>query len=76
MKSHSENKILTCCFIFLTVLIGISLNGCASQSSKQAALKEKEIQLECQKSDILLSDLKKPKDKREYLLKPGVVCHD
>lgn len=58
-----------------TVSIALLLSGC-STLQRQKAEKQKEIQSQCNNTDVLLSDLTKPVGKRVYSLQPGVVCND
>ena len=66
--------------VALTIFL---LTGCSTlfpptpqELAKQKATKQRLQQAQCNHADVLLADLTKPLNKRNYSLKPGVACHD
>lgn len=76
--------------VIVAVGLALSLGGCstikgwlpltpqqiAQQQRAQKAKQAQELKKECDQSNVLLSNLSKSVDKRQYSLSPGVVCHD
>ena len=76
--------------VIVAVGLALSLGGCstikgwlpltpqqiAQQKRAEKAKQAQELQKECDQSNVLLSNLSKPVNQREYSLSPGVVCHD
>lgn len=76
-------------FLIVASLMVMSLAGCstikgmfppspqeiAQQKHEQALEKASQIKEDCNNSDVLLSNLTKPINKRVYSVKPGEVCN-
>lgn len=76
MKMHKIS------FVIVTGLMVISLAGCSTikgmfppSPQEVAQQKHEQTKEDCNNSDVLLSNLTKPIDKRVYSVKPGEICN-
>jgi len=66
-------KIRSLCAGFLLCAITLELCSCGMTMPLSAYQQEREKA--CDQSDVLLTDLSKPVDERQYFLSPGVLCN-